>query len=59
MKRDVVTNDISLGGLKMVNFRNTIKSLKAIWVRRLYTIISTKYKNKWAHMAEVMIGIKK
>ena len=43
----------------MVNFRNTIKSLKAIWVRRLFTGISTKYKNKWAHIAEKIIGIKK
>ena len=41
VKKDVVTNDISLGGLKMVNFRNTIKSLKAIWVRRLFTGISS------------------
>ena len=42
----------------MVNFRNTIKSLKAIWVRRLFTGISTKYKNKREHIAEEMIGIK-
>ena len=58
VKKDVVTNDISLGGLKMVNFRNTIKSLKAIWVRRLFTGISTKYKNKWVHITEEMIDIK-
>ena len=42
----------------MVNFRNTIKSLKATWVQRLFTGISTKYKNKWTHIAEEMIGIK-
>ena len=28
VKRSVVTNYISLGGLKMVDFKNTIKSLK-------------------------------
>ena len=35
VKRSVVTNDIFLGGLKMVDFRNTIKSLKVVWVQRL------------------------
>ena len=37
----------------MVNFRNTIRSLKAIWVQRLFN----KVKNKWAHIAEEMISI--
>ena len=35
VNRKVATNDIAEGGLKMIDFKNTIKSLKAIWVQRL------------------------
>ena len=57
VKSHVLTNNISLGGLKLVTFRNTTKLLKTIWVERLFPSISTKYKNKWAHIADEMIGI--
>ena len=35
IKRDVLTLDYKLGGLKMINVRNFIKSMKISWVRRL------------------------
>ena len=56
VKRSVITNDISLGGLKMVDFRNTIKSLKTVWVQRL--LCESKNSNdKWANIASEMIGV--
>ena len=56
VKRSVITNDISLGGLKMVDFRNTIKSLKIVWVQRLLCE-SKNSNNKWANIASEMIGV--
>ena len=35
IKREQIMKDYSEGGLKMVNIRNFIKSLKLAWVRRL------------------------
>ena len=56
VKRSAITNDISLGGLKMVDFRNTIKSLKIVWVQRLLCE-SNNSNNKWANIASEMIGV--
>ena len=56
VKRKVVTNDISEGGLKMSDFKNSIKSLKASWVHRLLTSETKHSGNKWAKIASEMIG---
>ena len=36
VKKDVVMNDTQFGGLRMVNLENTIISLKATWIKRVY-----------------------
>ena len=56
VKKSVIVNDYSSGGLKMVDFANTIKSLKAIWVQRLLLCESKCTNNKWANIALVMTG---
>ena len=56
VKKSVIVNDYSSGGLKMVDFTNTIKSLKAVWVQRLLLCESKCTNNKWANIALVMTG---
>ena len=40
----------------MINFRNMIKSLKAIWVQRLLMSEWKNSANKWVKIASNMIG---
>ena len=37
VKRDVITQDYSEGGLRMINFQFMFKSLKAMWIKRMMT----------------------
>ena len=58
VKFDTITNDIMYGGLKMVNFKHTITSIKAVWVKRmLCDCDSEHYSNKWRVLAKKMAGI--
>ena len=56
VRKSVIVNDYSSGGLKMVDFLNTIKSLKAVWVQRILLCESKCMNNKWANIATAMIG---
>ena len=56
IKRTVITNDIAEGGLKMIDFKNTIKSLKAVRVQRLLMYEWKNSDNKWVKIASNMIG---
>ena len=47
VKRDLITQDYSKGGLKMINIRNYIISLKSSWLRRL--IVSN---SRWTRLFE-------
>ena len=34
IKRDIIINDYSNGGLKMIDIQSFIKSLQAIWIKK-------------------------
>ena len=52
VKRNVVTKSIEMGGIKMINFRNLVTSLKAMWVKRLLlNENSEKLKAKWKDLS--------
>ena len=61
VKKDITTNDYEFGGLRMVNFENTITSIKATWIKRIYLSDSvtseSNFVNKWCHLAKKMLQI--
>ena len=51
IKRDIITRDYSQGGLRMVNIKLFIQSLKLSWIRRLIF-----EKKEWKHFIEMHIS---
>ena len=54
IKKSVVTNDYSGGGLRMINTLNFIQSLKCTWIRRIINTSGT-----WIHLTQDIFDIKK
>ena len=61
VKKSVVINSIERGGIKMINFKNMVTSLKAIWIKR---ILDEKNENtvtlkaKWTDLVLFSANIK-
>ena len=52
VRKQIVTNDKNLGGIKMIDFKNMISSLKAMWVKRLLSEnTDNPYVEKWKVLA--------
>ena len=60
-RKAIITNDYKFGGLRMVNFENTITSLKATWIKLISLSDSvnseSNFMNKWCHLAKKMLQI--
>ena len=54
IKRSVVTKDYMYGGLKMINVKAFINSLKITWIRRLI-----RSKSGWVNITDELINIEK
>ena len=54
IKRDVVVNDKSNGGMRMVDFKNMVKALKISWVKRLLSSNKLNCKPRWKILALIM-----
>ena len=57
VKRKTVVNDYAQGGVKMVDFKQVITSIKASWVKRLLIKGTTTFRNKWRYLALKICGI--
>ena len=57
VKRKTVMNVYPQGGLKMVDFKQVITSVKASWVKRLLIQGTTTFRNKWRYLALKMCDI--
>ena len=51
VKQKTVVNDYAQGGVKMVDFKQVITSIKASWVKRLLIKGTTTFRNKWRYLA--------
>ena len=58
VRRQIATNDKNLGGIKMIDFKNMVTSLKAMWVKRLLSEnTENPYVEKWKVLALANAGI--
>ena len=54
IKRSIIVKDYTEGGLKMIDLKNFMLSLKSTWIRRLY-----EEERKWMSILKCNIDIKK
>ena len=52
LKRDLITQDYKVGGLKMINLSNFVIALKSSWIRRLFMDNS-----KWVNLFKSVSNI--
>ena len=58
VKKEITINDKVRGGIKMVDIRKMLISIKALWVKRLLTDnVDNPYKEKWKNLALLIGGI--